>query len=110
MSEPTTELEFACTLIRNLQKEVEGLEARIADLEKVQEKNERTIKNMSLAVALSQEWIAEKDAKIAALGKTLAAVPLYHSDEYSDYVCTYCLLDDGHKDDCVAPKEQDGEH
>ena len=27
MSEPTTELEFACTLIRNLQKEVEGLEA-----------------------------------------------------------------------------------
>ena len=47
--------------------------------------------------------------EVAELRKTLAAVPLYYSDEYSDYVCTYCLSDDGHEEDCVALKEQDDE-
>ena len=50
--------------------------------------------------------LVEAENRIAELEKTLAAVPRYHSDGYSDYVCTYCLSDDVHEDDCAAPKEK----
>ena len=44
---------------------------RIIELEKIEEKNERTIKNMGLAIALTKEWVEEKDLKIAELKKEL---------------------------------------
>ena len=47
------------------------LKSRIAELEEQEEKNERAIKNMGLAIALAQEWTQEKDAKIAELESIL---------------------------------------
>ena len=60
MSKPTGKLLFAYSTIT-------ALNERIAELEKGKDSDWSTMKNMSLAIALAQEWIAEKDCKIAEL-------------------------------------------
>jgi hypothetical protein len=40
--------------------------------------------------------------RITDLEKVLLATPNTHSDEWSDYVCTFCSASDSsHEDDCV---------
>jgi hypothetical protein len=40
--------------------------------------------------------------RIVELEKVLLATPNTHSDEWSDYVCTFCSASDSsHEDDCV---------
>ena len=54
--------------------------AKVVELEEQEEKNERTIKNMGLAIALAQEWTEEKDAKIAELEKELESSLYFNVD------------------------------
>jgi hypothetical protein len=42
------------------------------------------------------------EERIVELEKVLFATPNTHSDEWSDYVCTFCSASDSsHEDDCV---------
>ena len=65
------EMLLLAELLEKHRLETQEKDKRIAELEEQEEKNERTIKNMGLAIALAQEWIEEKDAKIAELQSIL---------------------------------------
>tara|TARA_R110002153_G_scaffold110798_4_gene252310 strand:+ start:299 stop:652 length:354 start_codon:yes stop_codon:yes gene_type:complete len=73
MAQYEREMEGAWDLNRQLKR-------RAAELEEQEEKNERTIKNMGLAIALAQEWTQEKDAKIAELEKELESSLYFNVD------------------------------
>ena len=67
------EMLLLAELLKKHRLETQEKDKRIAELEEEEVKNERTIKNMGLAIALAQEWTQEKDAKIAELEKSLIA-------------------------------------
>ena len=68
------EMLLLAELLKKHRLETQEKDKRIAELEEEEVKNERTIKNMGLAIALAQEWTQEKDAKIAELEEVLTLV------------------------------------
>ena len=68
------EMLLLAELLEKHRLETQEKDKRIAELEKEEEKNERTIKNMGLAIALAQEWTKEKDDKIAELENSWISV------------------------------------
>jgi hypothetical protein len=82
---------------------------RIAELQsKLHQSELKTISLESeLSTAIAWRKIADDEMvglndRLVELEKVLLATPETHSDEWSDYVCTFCSKEDGgHDEDCV---------